>query len=258
MRPVLTDFFGIPISAFGVFLLLGFFAAIVMARRAAKEKLGIDPNATLDLALYAIIAGIVGGRIGYILINLPQFIQDPAKMVTIWRDGGLVFYGALIAALLLTRAFARRLNVAFGALVDAFAPAMIVGYGIAMIGALLHGLFAGKPTGVPWAVDLFLERRHPAQIYLLIASAAILVILRAQRGQQLFPGTLFILTLFLQAVARFVVDFFVDAPAVLGPLTAGQLASGVTIAVTGALLARLQRRAPEAAPDVTAEVPVGA
>ncbi len=255
MRPVLTDFFGIPISAFGVFLLLGFFAAITMGRRAAKEKLGIDPNATLDLALYAIIAGIVGGRIGYILVNLPTFVREPAKMVTIWRDGGLVFYGALIAALLLTRSFARRWNVSFGALLDAFAPALVVGYGIAMIGALLHGLFAGRPTGVPWAVELFLERRHPAQIYLLLASAAILVILRAQRGQQLAAGTLFVLTLFLQAIARFVVDFFVDAPVVLGPLTAGQLASGVALVVTGLLLLRLQRQAPAAAPDAPAGVP---
>ncbi len=255
MRPVLTDFFGIPISAFGVFLLVGFAAAITMGRRAAKEQLGIDSNATLDLALYAIIAGIFGGRIGYILANLPTFVQEPAKMVTIWRDGGLVFYGALIAALLLIRSFALRWNVSFGALLDAFAPALVVGYGIAMIGALLHGLFAGRPTGVPWAVELFLERRHPAQIYLMLAAAAILVILRAQRGQQLAAGTLFVLTLFLQAIARFVVDFFVDAPQVLGPLTVGQLASGVALVVTGFLLLKLQRQAPATVPDTRAGVP---
>jgi phosphatidylglycerol:prolipoprotein diacylglycerol transferase len=223
-----------------------------MGRRAAKERLGIDPNATLDLALYAIIAGIVGGRIGYIVVNLPQFIEEPARMITIWRDGGLVLYGALVAALLLVRAFAQRLKVSFGALLDAFAPGLIAGYGVAMIGALLHGLFAGKATGVPWAIELFLERRHPAQLYLLLASAAILIILRAQRGQHLAPGALFVLALFLQAVARFAVDFFVEAPAVIGPLTAGQLASGVVVVATGLLLSRLQRRVPEAAPDAPA------
>ena len=255
MRPVLTDFFGIPISAFGVFLLLGFFVAIAMARRAVKAQLGVDPNAMLDLALYAIIAGIVGGRIGYILVNAGTFIPDPIKMVTIWRDGGLVFYGALIAALLLTRFFARMWKVSFGGLLDAVAPALVVGYGIAMVGALLHGLFAGKPTNVPWAVDLFLERRHPTQIYLLLASAGILAILRAQRGQQLAPGTLFVLVLFLHAIARFVVDFFVDAPAVFVSLTAGQLASGAAAVATGILLVRLQRQAPAPGSGAAAEVP---
>jgi prolipoprotein diacylglyceryltransferase len=255
VRPVLYDLFGIPISAFGVFLLLAFFVAITMARRDAKARLGLDPNQILDLSLYAIIAGIVTGRFGYILANLGQFLTDPMKMVTIWRDGGLVFYGALVGGLWLGRAFAQRWKVSFGTLLDAYAPGMIAGYGVAMIGALLHGLFAGRPTGVPWAVELFLERRHPAQVYLLIAAAAILVILRAQRSQHLAPGTLFAVALFLQAVARFVVDFFVEAPAVLGPLTTGQLASGIVVVITGAALVRLQRLAPTLEPEPAAEVP---
>jgi phosphatidylglycerol:prolipoprotein diacylglycerol transferase len=251
----LYDLFGIPISAFGIFLLLAFFVAITLARREAKAKLGLDPNQVLDLSLYAIIAGIVTGRFGYILVNLGQFVSDPTKMLTIWRDGGLVFYGALVGGLWLARAFAQRWKVSFGGLLDAYAPGLIAGYGIAMIGALLHGLFAGKPTGVPWAVDLFLERRHPAQIYLLLACAAVLGVLRAQRKQQLAPGTLFTLALFLQGVARFVVDFFVDAPAVLGPLTAGQLSSGAVMLITAIVLARLQRLAPAAAAEPVAEVP---
>ncbi len=255
MRPILYDLWGIPISAFGVFLLLAFFASITVARRAAHARLGIDQNWTLDLSLYAIIAGIIGGRIGYILVNLGQFVKEPIKMVTIWRDGGLVFYGALIGALLLARWFSRGWKVSFGALLDAFAPALALGYGIAMIGALLHGLLAGRPTGVPWAIDLFLERRHPTQLYLALAAVGVLLILRAQRGQHLTAGTLFVLTLFLQAIARFVVDFFVDAPAVAGPLTLGQLASGAAALVTAWLLVTLQRRAPVPETDSPAEAP---
>jgi phosphatidylglycerol:prolipoprotein diacylglycerol transferase len=255
VRPVLYDLFGIPISAFGVFLLLAFFAAISMARRDAKTRLGLDPNQVLDLSLYAIIAGIITGRFGYILVNLGQFLTEPWKMVRVWSDGGLVFYGAMVGALWLGRAFAQRWKVSFGGLVDAYAPGVVLGYGIAMIGALLHGLFAGKPTGVPWAVDLFLERRHPAQVYLLIAAVAILGILRSQREQQLAPGTVFALAVFLQAIARFVVDFFVDAPAVVGPLTAGQVASGVVILVALGVLVRLQRQAPAPVPEPATEAP---
>jgi phosphatidylglycerol:prolipoprotein diacylglycerol transferase len=255
VQPVLFTLFGIPISAFGVFLLAAFFVAITMARREARASLGLDPNQVLDLSLYAIIAGIVTGRFGFILVNLNQFLTDPAKMLTIWRDGGLVFYGALVGGLWLARTFAARWKVSFGALVDAYAPGLIAGYGIAMVGALLHGLFAGKPTGVPWAVDLFLERRHPVQVYLMVAAAGILLILRAQRRQQLAAGTLFVLALFLQAVARFVVDVFVDAPAVVGPLTAGQLASAAVALITLAMLIRLQRLAPAAVTESPAEVP---
>jgi phosphatidylglycerol:prolipoprotein diacylglycerol transferase len=255
VRPILYDLWGIPISAFGVFLLLAFLVAISVARGSAQRRLGVDPNWTLDLALYAIIAGIVGGRIGYIAANLGQFIVEPVKMVTIWRDGGLVYYGALAAALLLVRGAVRSKQISCAGLLDAFAPALVLGYGVAMIGALLHGLFAGRPTGVPWAIELFLERRHPTQIYLMLAMVAILAILRAQRGRQLASGALFVLALFLQAVARFAVDFFVEAPAVVGPLTAGQLASGAVVLVTAVLLVRLQRQAPVIPPDPAAEAP---
>lgn len=255
MRPVLYDLWGIPISSFGVFLLIAFFASVSLARRTAQARVGADPNWTLDLSLYAIIAGIVGGRIGFILANLGQFVADPTKMVTIWRDGGLVFYGALLGALLLVRWYARSAKVSFGALLDALAAPMILGYGIAMIGALLHGLLAGKATGVPWAIELFLERRHPTQVYLALAAVGILLILRAQRDQQLAPGTLFALAVFLQSIARFVVDFFVDAPAVAGPLTLGQLASGMAALISLWFLASLSRRAPFPEPDATVEVP---
>lgn len=255
MRPVLYDLFGIPISAFGVFLLLAFFVGIVVARRNAREQLGLDPTQTLDFSLYAIIAGIIAGRFGYILVNLPAFLVEPARMLTIWRDGGLVFYGALLGGLFLARSFAGRWGVSFGALLDAYAPGLMLGYGVAMVGALLHGLFAGRPTSMPWAVELFLERRHPTQIYLMIAAAAVLVILRAQRRQRLAPGTLFTLAIFLLSIARFAVDVFVDAPTALGPATAGQLASAAAILVTGALLLRLQRQAAEAIPEPPAEVP---
>ncbi len=255
MRPVLYDLWGIPISSFGVFLLLAFFASVALARRTAQTRLSADPNWTLDLALYAIIAGIIGGRIGFILANLGQFVADPTKMVTIWRDGGLVFYGALLGALLLVRWYARGANVSFGSLLDAFASPMILGYGIAMIGALLHGLLAGKATGVPWGVELFLERRHPTQVYLALAAAGILVIVRAQRGQTLGPGTLFALAVFLQSVSRFVVDFFVDAPSVAGPLTLGQLASGAAALIALWFLASLSRRAPLPESEAAVEVP---
>jgi phosphatidylglycerol:prolipoprotein diacylglycerol transferase len=252
VRPVLYDLFGIPISAFGVFLLIAFFVGIARARQSAQTQLGLDPNQTLDLSLYAIIAGIIGGRAGYIFANAGQFIVDPGKMLTIWRDGGLVFYGALLAALFLARAFARRWNVSLGALLDAYAPGLVLGYGIAMIGALLHGLFAGRPTGVPWGAEMFLERRHPTQVYLMIAAVAILATLRAQRRQVLAPGTLFVLAIFLHAIARFAVDFFVEAPLVAGPLTAGQIASALVAAITAVMLVRLQGAAP---PEAPASVP---
>src|SRR5207249_10782826 len=70
MRPILFQIGPFPISSFGLFLLLAFVVSIALARRRAAP-LGIDPSQMLDIALYMIIGGIVVGRLGYVVANLP-------------------------------------------------------------------------------------------------------------------------------------------------------------------------------------------
>src|SRR5205807_9913709 len=82
MKPVLfqlpTPFGTFPVSSFGVFLLLAFIVAIGLTR-ARTRRLGWDPGEVVDLALYAIIGGIIGARIGYVLVNVRDFALAPLR-----------------------------------------------------------------------------------------------------------------------------------------------------------------------------------
>lgn len=251
MKPVLITLGRFPISSFGLFLILAFAVATAIARRRGRA-LGIEPPQMLDIALYLILGGIVAGRIGYIFSDPANFLSRPAAILTIWRDSGLTFYGALVGAVIVAWLIARRRGLRLAALLDVFAPALAAGYAVAMIGALLHGMYMGKPSGVPWGVTMFLERRHPTQIYLLLASLGTYAVLRAQERTRPAPGALFFVWLLLYAVARFAVEFFVEAPAVVGPFTLAQVVNAVAavIALLGVLLTG--RRAPAA---VTPEAP---
>ena len=246
MNPVLFRIGPLPISSFGLFLLLAFWLGITMTRR-RSPALGIDRNAMLDLALYMIIAGIVGGRIGYALTAVATFAKAPITILTIWRDAGLTFYGALAGGALVAWLYARRSRITVARLLDITAPGLAAGFAVAMIGAYLHGLFRGKATGVPWGVEIFGEQHHPTQIYLLIAFLGIYLILRGQRASA--PGIPILTFLLLHAVSRFTVEFFVESPVVLGPLTLAQIASGVAalVAIAGLLVAtrRFQATTPE-------------
>ncbi|MBI3976122.1 MAG: prolipoprotein diacylglyceryl transferase [Armatimonadetes bacterium] len=241
MSPVLFRIGPLPISSFGLFLLLAFWLGISMARR-RSPALGIDANAMLDLALYMIIAGIVGGRIGYVLVNLATFTKAPITIITIWRDAGLTFYGAVAGGALVAWLYARSRRISTARLLDVTAPGLAAGYAVAMVGALLHGLFRGKPSGVPWHIMLQndIEARHPTQIYLLIAALGIYLVLRRQR--EAAPGVAILTFLFLHAVSRFVVEFFVESPLVLGPLTLAQAAAVVVGVLSLAGLLLLPRR----------------
>lgn len=244
MKPVLVSLGPVPISTFGVFLLLAFAVALSMAR-SRGHALGVPPAQVLDVGLYIIIAGILAGRLGYVVINFPTFAAEPLRALALWQDAGLVFPGALAGGVLVAAVAARSLGVAPLRFLDALTPGAAAGVTIAAVGAWMHGLFMGKPTGVPWAVPVMLEMRHPAAVYLLLAAAGIFVVLWSQQARLTPAGTLFFLWLLLYGVARGAVEFFVDSPPAVGPLTAAHLASLAVGVVGAAGLAVVSRRPPE-------------
>ena len=250
MRPILFQIGPFPISSFGLFLLLAFVVSIALARRRAAP-LGIDPSHMLDIALYMIIGGIVVGRLGYVVANLPTFVQEPVRIVTIWQDSGLAFYGALLGGGAVAALYARSRQILLRRFLDVFAPPLAAGYAVAMIGALLHGLYLGRPTTVPWAVQMVFEQRHPAPMYLLIASVGTYIVLRFQEHRTTGAGTLFFLWLTLHALTRVAVEFFVESPAVVGPLTLAQAANVLAAAAGIVGLVVVTRPQPEPASTET-------
>lgn len=239
MKPVLfqlpTPFGSFPVSSFGIFLLLAFIVAILLTR-ARTRRLGWDSGEVVDLALYAIIGGIVGARIGYVLVNLKDFAITPARVVMIWVDAGLTFYGALIGGALVAWVYGRRRGWSLGQIADAATPGLALGYAIAMIGTLLYGLNYGRAAHVPWAVVLFGEPRHPTQLYLMAAALVILGILLGAERSARPAGRLFWLFIVLLAVARFGIESFMDSARALGPLTLAQVVSVIAGVVAVAMM----------------------
>ncbi len=239
MKPVLfqvpTPFGTFPVSSFGVFLLLAFVVGILVVR-ARTRRLGWDPGEVVDLSLYAIIGGIVGARIGYVLVHLRDFVAVPARVLMIWVDAGLTFHGALIGGALVAWLYGRSRGWRLAVIADVAAPSLAIGYAIAMIGALLYGLNYGRPAHVPWAVMLFGEPRHPTQFYLgALALVNFGILLVADRRSASTPGRLFWLFLFMMAVDRIAVEVFMDSPRVVNGLTLAQIVN-IVAAVFAAVM----------------------
>jgi len=86
---------GAPITSFGFFVLLAFVTA-GYACRAELTRLGHDPDKAWDFVFVAVIGGIVGARLHYVLLNWDRLLVDPKGLI-LARDG-LVWYGGLIGA----------------------------------------------------------------------------------------------------------------------------------------------------------------
>jgi phosphatidylglycerol---prolipoprotein diacylglyceryl transferase len=247
MKPVLFQIGPFPVSSFGVFLLIAFVAGILLLRaRAARWRW--DGGEILDLSLYSIIGGVVGARIGYVLVNLKDFAADWGRVLTIWRDAGLTFYGALAGGAIVAWLYSRRRGWSFGWLADAAAPAIALGYAIAMIGTLLYGLNYGRAAMVPWAVVLFGEPRHPTQLYLMLAALILFAVVQPLVGRRHVPGRVFWEFLALYGIARAVIEVFMDSPRVVGPFTLAQAVSIVAAIVSIVIWLALGSRPAEDAP----------
>ncbi|GIW88570.1 MAG: hypothetical protein KatS3mg108_2894 [Isosphaeraceae bacterium] len=153
MHPVLFQVPNTPlrIHSFGVMLCLAFAAAISMAVwRARRQQL--DPEAILDLALWAVLGGLVGARAFYVVEYWGKgSIRSWPDVFKIW-EGGIVFYGGLFGGALACLAYAVYRRLPILRLGDVIAPSLALGLAIGRIGCFLNGCCYGDTCSLPWAV----------------------------------------------------------------------------------------------------------
>src|SRR4030067_1002258 len=99
MYPVLLQFGNFEIRSYGLIVALSFFIGLWLSTKEAERK-GLEPRLIQDFALYALLGGILGARIYFILFSdLAYFLQKPWGIVAGW-DGGIGFIGALLGGFL--------------------------------------------------------------------------------------------------------------------------------------------------------------
>jgi phosphatidylglycerol:prolipoprotein diacylglycerol transferase len=170
---------GMPIYAYGVMLVVGFFASIALAKFLARRS-NIDPEIFANAALIALLAGIVGARLSHVLENFHDYSrpdlsigQNLFNAINI-REGGLTFYGGFLLAFPAVLAYGIYKKVPIRLGMDIIAPCVLFGLGFGRIGCFLNGCCYGAqiPAGshVSWAVqfpyrsDAYLEQAHDGEI----------------------------------------------------------------------------------------------
>jgi len=147
MYPVLFQIAGFQIRTYSLMLLLAFVAGILLLWLILKRRTLIDPAVVSDLAFWVIIGVVIGARLAYVFMHWPQFADNPAGIFKIW-EGGAVYYGGFILAIIFGLIFLWRKKIPALPLLDSIAPAIALGEGIGRIGCFLNGCCFGKPTQV--------------------------------------------------------------------------------------------------------------
>ncbi|HHV06598.1 MAG TPA: prolipoprotein diacylglyceryl transferase [Firmicutes bacterium] len=229
MRPVLLSLGPVSIYSWGFLLalgtLLGGWGAVSLARRSGWEQ----PEDLLDVGVGAVLAGVLGSRLNYLLLYKPQeFLRRPGIFFQ-FSDGGLVFYGGLLAGIVAGGWLARRRNLRFWDTGDILVPFLAAGYGLVRIGCFLNGCCYGRVSQVPWAVVMPQLGdnlpRHPVQLYAAVMGMLLGWLLFRLYQRRLFSGAVFLIGIAGGAVERFIEDFFRDTLMYTSTLTVAQVVS---------------------------------
>jgi phosphatidylglycerol---prolipoprotein diacylglyceryl transferase len=247
------DLFGrtvgpLALPTYGLLLVLGMLAGLWVVTRQAR-KAGLVPETITDMAVYAIIAGLIGAKVLLVVVEWSYYSRNPRELLSIFQSGG-VFYGGLLGAIPVAFWYARRHQLDGWKTADVLAPGVVVGQAVGRLGCFMAGCCYGKPADVPWAVtfrDLYANRNvgtpldtplHPTQLYESAACFLIFAFLLWMAPRKRFHGQVVLAYVVLYAVARFIVEMF-RGDAVRGFVLGGRLSTSQFIALLMILAAGL-------------------
>ncbi|MBE0612171.1 MAG: prolipoprotein diacylglyceryl transferase [Burkholderiales bacterium] len=220
MYPILIQLGTFELRTYGIIVALSFFLGLWLSAREAKRK-GLDPNLIQDFAFYALVGGIIGARIYFVVFSNPSyFLQNPWQILAFWH-GGIGIIGALIGGLATALWYCRKNKLSFWHFADTLAPGVILAQAAGIFACLLNGDSYGKAADLAWAITYTDPRsmaplniaRHPVEIYEMAAYLLVFLLVWQTRKKHKTAGFVFLTYLAGYGAARFAVEFFRGNPA---------------------------------------------
>ncbi len=135
-----------PISIYwySVMIALGFLAAMIVCLTEVKRK-KLDIEKYSNMVFYAVLFGILGARIYYVLFNLDYYLKMPSEILKVWH-GGLAIHGGIIAGILVAYFYTKKYKMNFLKTLDISVVGVIIAQAIGRWGNFFNQEAFGKLT----------------------------------------------------------------------------------------------------------------
>lgn len=191
----------VSLHLYGLCIALGVMAGVWLSNRRWPLRGGTVEDVT-TLALWGVPAGIIGARIYHVITDYQLYQDNPLKALAIW-DGGLGIWGGIAAGVGAGLVVGHIRGLSKLSLLDMAAPALPLAQGIGRFGNYFNQELFGKPTDLPWAVQIDAAYRpdgyeafstfHPTFLYEALWCFALCSTLMYLDGKRrLRPGQLFL------------------------------------------------------------------
>ncbi|QUH26780.1 prolipoprotein diacylglyceryl transferase [Serpentinicella alkaliphila] len=233
MDPIAFEFFGIQVAWYGIIISIGIILGVIVATKRAV-KVGLHEETIIDMCLIAIPLAIIGARAYYVIFKWDYYSQNIFQIFKI-REGGLAIHGAVLAGVLGGYLFCKYRKIDFLTLADVCAPSIILGQAIGRWGNYFNQEAYGRPTDLPWAIEINGEMVHPTFFYESMWNFVVFIFLIYYTKKKKYNGQIFLLYLALYSLGRFFIEGLRTDSLMIGPLRVAQLISIslILIAVIG-------------------------
>jgi phosphatidylglycerol:prolipoprotein diacylglycerol transferase len=244
------------LTGFGLAMFMAFVIAQIVAQR-ETERRGYDPNPVGDLVFAAVIGGLLGAKLYYVIL-----MHDISAL---FQRAGFVFWGGLIGGTIAVLAMAKWRGMNLARVADVGGPAVMAAYAVGRTGCWAVGDDYGRPWDGPLAVAFpegappstvgimsrlfhvqfpatmptdMVVSVHPTQLYEVTMACILFGILWRLRDHKHAEGWLFGLYCVFAGVERFIVEFFrAKDDRFFGQLTTAQLLAIAFVLLGGAIMA---------------------
>lgn len=204
------------IHFYALFILIGIAIATWLADIKLSKR-GAPKGTMLDVALWAVPFGILGGRFFHVITHPNDYFFEGADLLATLRiwEGGLAIYGAVSLGAVGVFIATRQLGIRFWSVADAIAPGLLIAQGIGRLGNYFNQELFGLPTTLPWGLQIPSSNPaypvglpeglifHPTFAYEMIwnlSGAALLLLLASRLNLQW--GKVFALYLVIYSLGR--------------------------------------------------------
>ena len=221
--PVIFRLGPLSVHWYGLMYVVAILLGLRIMQGYATRK-GIDQDMVYRVLWWAIAAGLIGGRL-YFVIQQPNlvsyYLANPIHIIATW-EGGMAFFGAifLTIATLLWRARVERINPLV--LLDAGAIFAAAGQIFGRIGNLINGDIIGYPSTLPWSTVYQHPQSwaclnslagtcnvpvQPAAAYELLTNIVLLASILYLSRRITRPGLLILVYLYGYAISQFLLFY---------------------------------------------------
>jgi prolipoprotein diacylglyceryl transferase len=201
-----------PFHMYGIILAIGVLVGVFTAEQRWRRR-GYPRDGIYDIAFWVVIWGVVGARVYHVITDYQRFEDDAWRAFQIWR-GGLSIWGAVIGGAIAVIVITFRRKLPTLVVMDCMSVGIVLAQAIGRWGNYFNQELFGKPTTVPWGLEIAQQHRplgymqyktfQPTFLYESLACLAIAgILLLVEHRARLKLGQTFALYVVLYTFARF-------------------------------------------------------